>query len=188
MNMKTFRLLLGSFFALIVIVSRFDPGHAPNLVPFGAFALWTGYHLERRTALFLVAASLLASDIVIGFYAWKIMLAVYVATVLFVPIGAGVRSFAGHRSWWVGVLAPFAGAAAGSTLFFFITNTAVWLWGGIYPRTSAGLATCFFAGLPFWRNSAIADIYGVAILFGLSAALHVLFRKGGTWRVVYRRS
>ena len=187
--MKRFRFSLGLFFALIAIVLRFDPGHAPNLVPFGAFALWAGYHLERRTAWVLVAVSLLASDIILGFYAWQIMIAVYAATMLYVPIGTGVHAFVRGRTWWAGIVAPFAGAAAvGSTLFFFITNTAVWLWGGIYPRTAAGWEVCLSAGLPFWRNSAFADIYGVAILFGLSAALHVLFQKTGTWRIVFRRS
>ena len=55
----------------------------------------------------------------------------------------------------------------GSVWFFLLTNGAVWLFGNWYPKTIAGLDSCFVAGLPFWRNSLIADLYGVAAFFGL---------------------
>ena len=60
-------------------------------------------------------------------------------------------------------------SVAGSTLFFFISNFGVWLLGcgqGWYPATMNGLAHCFAAGIPFYRNSLAGDLVYTAVLFG----------------------
>lgn len=62
-----------------------------------------------------------------------------------------------------------AGAATllGPTSFFLISNFAVWAGGGMYPRTMSGLATCYVAGLPFYRNDLVSTAVVVALAFGV---------------------
>jgi hypothetical protein len=51
-------------------------------------------------------------------------------------------------------------------LFFVMTNFAMWLNSGFYPRTSAGLVDCFVAAIPFYQNSVAGDLFYSAVLFG----------------------
>jgi hypothetical protein len=37
----------------------------------------------------------------------------------------------------------------------------------MYPRTLSGLATCFAAGLPFYRNDVVSTAIVVAVAFGV---------------------
>ncbi len=62
-----------------------------------------------------------------------------------------------------------AGAATllGPTSFFLLSNYAVWFGGGMYPRTVSGLATCYVAGLPFYRNDLVSTAIMVAVAFGV---------------------
>ena len=60
------------------------------------------------------------------------------------------------------------GAALGSsTSFFLASNFAVWLGSPMYPHTAGGLATCYIAGLPFYRNDVLATTLLTAAVFGL---------------------
>ena len=164
--------VMATVFALFVLIVRIEPAHFPNVVPLGAFAMWAGSYLGKRTAMFCVLATLAVSDLILGGYAWQIMATVYLATVLFVPLGIAVRLFQG--TWWQKAIAPFVGVGVGSTMFFFLTNSAVWLFGGLYPRTVSGLGACLVAGLPFFRNSMYGDLYGIGIFFGISVVLTTL--------------
>ncbi len=42
----------------------------------------------------------------------------------------------------------------------------VWALGDFYPRTLAGLAACYIAGVPFFWNTLAGDAFYVGILFG----------------------
>lgn len=67
-----------------------------------------------------------------------------------------------------------AGAILGPTSFFVVSNYAVWASsGGMYPHNLSGLATCYVAGIPFYRNDLISTSIVVALAFGLP----VLVRK-----------
>ena len=61
----------------------------------------------------------------------------------------------------------------GPTSFWLISNYAVWAGGTMYPRTMAGLTTCFAAAIPFYRN----DVLSTAIVAGLAFGVPVLVRK-----------
>jgi hypothetical protein len=58
------------------------------------------------------------------------------------------------------------GAVTASLGFYFLTNTAVWLTGTMYPKTAAGLAQCLFMGLPFFRNTLLGDLTYTGLFFG----------------------
>ncbi len=67
-----------------------------------------------------------------------------------------------------------AGALLGPTSFFVLSNYAVWaIGGGMYPHTTSGLAACFAAGLPFYRN----DVASTALVAGLAFGVPVLVRR-----------
>jgi hypothetical protein len=66
-----------------------------------------------------------------------------------------------------------AGVVLGPTSFFLVSNYAVWASGGMYPRTLAGLGTCYAAAVPFYRN----DLLSTAIVAGLAFGVPVLVRR-----------
>jgi hypothetical protein len=61
--------------------------------------------------------------------------------------------------------AVVAGALASSLVFFISTNVAHWLLTADYPRTPAGLATCFMAALPFYRWMPVGDVAWSLVVF-----------------------
>ena len=66
-------------------------------------------------------------------------------------------------------------AVASSLLFFVVVDFGIWLMGDMYPRTFAGLVTCYTAALPFLRNQMVGDLLYTAVLFGGFALLERQF-------------
>jgi len=66
-----------------------------------------------------------------------------------------------------------AGALLGPTSFFVVSNYAVWAGGTMYPHTLAGLATCYAAAIPFYRN----DLASTSIVLALAFGVPVLVRR-----------
>jgi hypothetical protein len=62
-----------------------------------------------------------------------------------------------------------AASLLGPTSFFAISNYAVWVAGGMYAKTLAGLGTCYVAGLPFYRNDLISTALIAAAIFAVEA-------------------
>ena len=73
-------------------------------------------------------------------------------------------------------LLPFL-SLGGSMLFFLTTNLATWAEGQLYPLTFAGLMKCYAMGLPFVKNTFMADFLGTAILFGLGPVVELAFHR-----------
>jgi hypothetical protein len=146
-------------------LSRLVP-HPPNVTPVAAMALLGGSCLVNRKAAYVVPlASMFVSDVVLATtrYDWHLMLAsqpvVYAAILATTLLG---RMISDRRSpWQVG-----SAMLAASIMFFLVTNFAVWAMGELYPRTGAGLAACYTAGLPFFRNSLMGDAFHTLVLFG----------------------
>ena len=159
-NEKLSLLLRGAVVATLVTLSavlRIVP-HPWNLTPVGAMALFSGAMFRNRWIAFLLPlASLFAGDLFVGFH--KLMLIVYASFAISVAIGRWLRE---NRS-----LARIGGAVfLGAAQFFVITNFAMWALGGFYPKTAAGLGTCFMAGVPFFWNTLAGDTLYAGILFG----------------------
>ena len=70
----------------------------------------------------------------------------------------------GSRTTW---LRLGVGAVLGPTSFFVVSNYAVWAAGGMYPYTPAGLASCYAAGIPFYRNDVLSTTIVLALAFGV---------------------
>ncbi len=160
-----------------------------NFSPIGALALFGGACFASPAAALLVPLAAMAlSDVGIYFLqgyppSWP----VYVCFTLLAIFGFALRR---RRSKTL-----IAGATAVSSLvFFFVTNTAVWLlspnlplpgscpdslfeqvawaFSGAaasihgYPKTLSGLLTCWIAGIPFFPNTLLGDAFYMVVLFG----------------------
>ncbi len=68
-----------------------------------------------------------------------------------------------------GVLRVAAGALASATSFFLVSNLMVWAGATetMYPHTLAGLAACYTAAIPFYRNDLVSTAITAGALFGL---------------------
>ena len=56
-------------------------------------------------------------------------------------------------------------SAISATSFFAVSNFAVWASSGMYPHSAGGLATCYAAALPFYRNDLISTVLVAALAF-----------------------
>lgn len=140
--------------------------HPPNFTPVAAIALFGGAHFSsRRAALAMPLVAMFLSDLVLGFFVYdfgwfhRSMSVVYACFVLTVCLGVAIRK---RRT----PLAVTGAALTGSVLFFIVTNFAVWLRGSLYPKTLEGLATCYVAAIPFFRNTLAGDAFYTLVLFG----------------------
>ena len=153
-------LLRGAVIVTFIVLSavlRIVP-HPWNLTPIGAMALFSGAMFRNRWLAFLLPlASLFAGDVFVGFH--RLMLIVYASFAISVAIG---RWLAEKRS------AARIGVAVflGSLQFFVVTNFGMWAVGGFYPKTAAGLMSCFVAGVPYFWNTLVGDALYACVLFG----------------------
>lgn len=124
---------------------------------------------------------------------WQVLLAVGVMMCVDVYLTVFAYRFAFHPrvylfTWaWEAVLVLFAaallskkqswGRVVGAALFsatgfFLVSNGVVWFFGEeTYPRGLNGLMQSYAAGLPFYRNDAIATLVICGVLFGVPALL-----------------
>jgi len=148
-----------------IIACRLLP-HPENFSPVGAFALVGGFYLGKRHALWVPFAALFISDLFLnlnaGFSAIYWPRAIDWAAFIIIGLAAlAVR----ERGWKMKL-----GATLGTPFFFFtVSNFGVWLSGinlagSPYAKTTAGLAECYAAGLPFLRGTVLGD-WGFAALF-----------------------
>ena len=145
-------------FVVITVVARLVP-HVPNVAPVAALALFMGMNVRKRWVWLLVPAVLVISDAFIGFYNPGIMAAVYVSFLLIVGLGAAARKFPR-------IAAVAGGSVTGSTLFFVVTNLAVWAFSGMYAPTLSGLVLCYVLALPFYGYMLVGDLAWNAVLSG----------------------
>lgn len=163
------RLLAIGGLILVASISRILP-HPPNFAPITAMALFGGaYFTDKRLAFFVPLMAMLLSDSIIGFHSTQLV--VYACFALITLIG-----FRLQNNKTAGKIA--LSSIAGSTLFFIITNFAVWAFGSFYPHTLAGLLTCYAAGIPFYESSVLGspalntflgDIIYTGVFFGAFA-------------------
>ena len=161
---------------LLAVASRLLP-HPPNFAPVAAIGLFAGSVFSRRAGWLVPFAALLLSDLVIGFYHPVSMLWNYLGFAACLLLGSGL---VGNRR----TVVRLAGATLASSIAFFgLSNLGMWM-SGYYPRTLAGLAECYVAALPFFRNTLASDALYTAALFGAWALLsrHAGSREGASAR------
>jgi hypothetical protein len=158
---------------LLAAFSRVLP-HPPNFSPIEAVALFGGAHFaSRRWALLVPLAAMFASDLALGmlnggiywdYFASAGYLLVYACIALSTLLGFGLRGKVdGTR--------VLGYSLAGSALFFAVTNFGAWLSDPLYPKTAAGLAAAYVAGIPFFQWTVLGTLCYAALLFGGFALL-----------------
>ncbi len=110
--------------------------HPANFAPIGALALISGFYFASRKGWAIPIGAMLISDLVIGFYEPRVMLAVYASYILIWGLGRWARA---SKSRFTIVPSTLLGASA----HFLVTNFAVWAFAGMYPKTGAGLFSSY---------------------------------------------
>ncbi len=153
---KKYSIAVALALILVGMAVRLLP-HPANFTPLAAIALFSGVYLPRRFALVVPLAVMVASDALIGFH----------NLVLFTW---GSFALIGVIGWWVQkhkhVTTVIGGALAGSLLFYLVTNWAVMQFGTMYPHTISGLLGSYAAGIPFFRNMLLGDLFYTSTFFG----------------------
>lgn len=159
-------------FVLFAALSRLLP-HPPNFTPIGGMALFGAAYFSRKYLAFLIPlAAMWLSDLLLnnlvyakaypelyeGFF-WFGSLYVYMSIVLI-----GLLGLALLRK--VKLTTLLGASLAASVLFFLITNFGSWLADPMYPKNAAGLTAAYAAGIPFFWNTLLGDLFYVAVLFG----------------------
>jgi hypothetical protein len=158
---------------LVAVLSRLLP-HAGwfNFTAVGGALLYFGARRPWREMLAPLAV-LMATDYYLTVYAyhysfgWQSYLPTWAWYVAAMALG---QILLRSRTTFVRVA---AGALLGPTSFFVLSNYAVWVGGGMYPRTVAGLGACYVAAVPFYRN----DLISTAIVAGVAFGVPVLVRR-----------
>ncbi len=145
-------------------VARLIP-HPPNFTPMIALALFGGtYFAEKRAAYLVPLAAMILSDIGLAFlkgyeFFTTMRVVIYGCFAIITALGFLLR-----RS--LKLVNIVIASLAGSTIFFIITNFAVWAEGNLYPMNTAGLIQCYIAAIPFFKNMLLSSLLYSAILFG----------------------
>ena len=166
-------------FLLVAVLSRFLIPALPhsglwNFTAVGGALLFFGARRSWREML-IPLATLMATDYFLTTYiyhynfAWQGYMGTWAWYVMAMALG---QILLHAKTTFVRVA---AGALLGPTSFFVISNYATWLsgWAFPYPHTLSGLAACFAAGVPFYRN----DLASTAIVAGLAFGVPVLVRR-----------
>ncbi len=144
--------------------------HPANFTPIAALALFGAVYLSKRNGFLLPILALFMSDIILGFYGLT-MFFVYGSFLLTGVIGLYIRE---HKS----ILTVVGGTLFSSVLFFLITNFAVWFDPrSFYPADFSGLMMSYTAGLPFFRNSMVGDLFFTGLFFGGYEAIKISVNK-----------
>ncbi|HTV56967.1 MAG TPA: DUF6580 family putative transport protein [Terriglobia bacterium] len=151
-------------YVLGAVLFRLIP-HPWNVTPLAAMFLFSGATFRSKGRSLLVPLiALLVSDYTVdlllyhGVYHWFSPFT-WAGFLLVGMLGWTLR---GKWNW-----ARVGGASvAASTIFFLVSNFGVWLAWTMYPRSAAGLAECYAAGLPFYGNSLAGDLFFSALMFG----------------------
>lgn len=132
----------------------------------GATALYAGAFGPKRFSWAVPLLPLFIASLVSGFYDVTVM--------AFVFGGFALSTLAGR--WFLARERTFtrygSAIAVGASIFFIVSNFAVWLV-GMYPPTFAGLVQCYVQGLAYLGQAALADAAYCFVLFGL----HVLIER-----------
>lgn len=167
--------MLPYIFVVFAIAARFLP-HAGsfNFTPVAASLLFFGARMPRKQA-WIPVTLFIASDVVLSVYqyGYSISASDFVTWAWYAAIVLLGSLLASNAS----ALRVVGASLAASVSFFAVSNFAVWAVWNMYPKTLAGLATCYTMAIPFFRNTMASDLLFCGAFFGLAALLPHMARK-----------
>lgn len=164
------RFLTLSLLVLLAACSRLLP-HPPNFTPIAAMSLFGAAYFGKKYFAFLIPVlGLWFSDILLNntlyaayfdgfswgssFFVWNV-----IAIVAILGVGSLIIKK-------VNVTSVIGASLSASVVFFLISNFGVWASGTMYPLNVGGLLGCYMAGIPFFLNTIIGDLFYCTALFG----------------------
>jgi hypothetical protein len=174
-----------SFFAVLIALSALY-----RVIPFDSRPVWLGgpqlaiaifagsLIKDRKWAFAVPLFSMLLSDLLIqvlyvsgsvmypGFYKGQVV------NYAFISLLTVVGFYINHKK----ISSVLTGMVAAPTIYFLLSNFAVWAAGGglLRPKTPAGLIQCYVDGLPFYGYSLLTMAVFGTILFGSFNVLSTL--------------
>jgi uncharacterized protein DUF6580 len=133
--------------------------------PTAAASIFAGIYFSRLAIAALVPLSILAiSDLLLPAYdSIPVLIATYAIMTLPVCFGRLLR---GDAPRWLEATKWAMFSIVPATLFYIVTNFAVWAFQSSYPKTLAGLGECYWAAVPFYRWMLAGDIFYLSLLVG----------------------
>jgi hypothetical protein len=158
---------------VFAVLTRVMPHHGwLNFTAVGGALLYFGARRSWREMLVPMAA-LMATDycLTVFSYHYSFVPTAYLTTWTWylAAIVLGLILLKSKTTW----LRAGTAIILGPTSFFVVSNFAVWVGGTMYRHTLSGLATCYAAAVPFYRN----DLLSTAIVAGAAFGVPVLVRK-----------
>lgn len=164
-----FLLLVG-----IGVAGRFLFRDMPNFTPTVAVALFAGFYFRSMlVAVAVPVSAMLISNLWLESYgSLGVMFTTY-AAFCFPVLMRGLLRKPGKSH--VSTAMRFAtGALAPSLVFYLSTNLAVWWCQSMYAHTAAGLGTCYYYAMPFYRMFLQGDLLFIPMVFGTYAVARYL--------------
>ena len=144
------------YFIGLIALSRIIP-HPPNFTPVIAMAIFMPYLTSNLYSAILVPLSaMFVSDLYLGFH--SSMFWVYGSILLITTLSYYTMSI---KSTYIHL---GSNALLSSTMFFVITNFAVWMFGSMYPLTLEGLILCYTMAIPFFGNTLTSTLFYIFLL------------------------
>jgi Family of unknown function (DUF6580) len=168
--------MLAYVFVVLAIAVRFMP-HPWMFTPVTASLLFFGARGPRRF-LWAPVVMLAASDVVLTKWFWhyrftwdQLVVWAWYAAVLML----GTRLRENRKPLWI-----MASALGSSVAFYLLSNFAVWASFNMYPKTLAGLMTCYTLAIPFFKPSLIGDLLFTAGMFAMPVLMSSFAEKASS--------
>jgi hypothetical protein len=159
-------ILLPYLLIAAIAVSRLALAHSYNLVPIFSALLFFG--ACRPTREFGIAVlGLIGLDIFITTHHYGYRLAPDQAlTWMWYLVAVNLGALALSKT--ISMRRVIGSSLFIAISFFVISNFSVWVEWHMYPKTLSGLAACYIAALPFFRNSVVSEVLCSSLTFGLA--------------------
>ena len=136
-----------------------------NFSPVIAMALFGGAVIkDKKLAFVLPLLAMFISDVLFevtniapGFWGWG-QLAGYGILALITVFGFNLKK--------INPLNVAGFSIVSSLIFFFLSNSSVWLFESMYAKSFSGWMSCLAAGIPFLKNGLAADLVYSTVFFG----------------------
>ena len=150
------KIVLFFYFVGLIALGRIIP-HPPNFTPVLAMAVFMPY-LTRDiySAMLVPLSAMFVSDLYLGLH--SSMFWVYTSILLGTTLSQYTISM---KKTYVHL---GSNALLSSTIFFIVTNFAVWMSGSMYPLTIDGLLLCYTMAIPFFGNTLAGTLFYVSLL------------------------
>ena len=150
------KIVLFLYFVGLIALSRIIP-HPPNFTPVLAMAVFMPYLTrDLYSAMLVPLSAMFVSDLYLGLH--SSMFWVYGSILLCTTLSQYTMSI---MKTYVHL---GSNALLSSTIFFVVTNFAVWMSGSMYPLTLEGLLLCYTMAIPFFGNTLAGTLFYVSLL------------------------